>query len=123
MVGLMSLLGPEPEKLAPLPREFFRAVRALLEVLAPPLVDREMTRASVRGEGVEVVIAHAEVIAYSVWVQAEKDTILVGCSAMHEERGTASEALAIIAALLRGEREVAGYDGVALRPDFGVRKP
>jgi hypothetical protein len=123
MVGLMSLLGPEPEKLAPLPREFLRAVSALLEVLAPPLVDREMTKASVRGDGVEVVIAHAEVIAYSIWAQAEKDTILVGCSAMHEERGSASEALALVAALLCGEREVAGYDGVALRPDFGVRKP
>jgi hypothetical protein len=123
MVGSMSLLGPEPEELAPLPQDFFRAVRALLEVLAPPLVDREMTRASARGDGVEVVIAHADVIAYSVWIQAEKDTILVGCSAMHEERRTASEALAIVAALLCGEREVASYDGRSLRPDFGVRRP
>lgn len=123
MVGLMPLLGPEPEKVAPLPRELFRALSALLEVLAPPLVDPEMTRASVRGDGVEVVIAHAEVIAYSIWVQAEKDTILVGCSAMHEERASASEALAVVAALLCGEREVSGYDGVPLRPDFGVRKP
>lgn len=123
MVGLMSLLGPEPAELAPLPLEFFRAVSALLEALDPPLVDREMTKASVRGDGVEVVIAHAKVIAYSLWVQAEKDTILVGCSAMHEERSSATEALALIAALLCGEREVAGYDGSSLRPDFGVRKP
>jgi hypothetical protein len=123
MVGSMSLLGPEPEKLAPLPRDLFRAVSALLEVLKPPLVDPEMTKASRRDDGVEVVIAHAEVIAYSVWIQAEKDTILVGCSAMHEERAEASEALAIVAALLCGEREVAGYDGRPLRPDFGVRRP
>lgn len=117
----MPLLGPEPEELAPLPRDFFRAVSALLEVLDPPLLDREMTKASLRGDGIEVVLAHAEVIAYSVWVQAEKDTILVGCSAMHEERADATEALAIVAALLCGEREVAGYDGRPLRPDFGAR--
>jgi hypothetical protein len=123
MGGSMSLLGPEPPELAPLPRNFFRAVSALLEVLDPPLLDREMTKASVRGDGVEVVLAHAEVIAYSVWVQAEKDTILVGCSAMHEERAEATEALALVAALLCGERDVAGYDGGTLRPDFGVRKP
>ena len=123
MVGLMSLLGPEPEKLAPLPRELFRAVSALLEVLAPPLVDLEMTKASRREDGVEVVIAHADVIAYSIWAQAEKDTILVGCSAMHEERASATEALALVAALLCGEREVAAYDGSSLRPDFGVRRP
>ena len=91
----MSVLGPEPEELAPLPKDFFRAMSALLEVLRPPLVDREMTKASRREDGVEVVIAHAEEIAYSVWVQAEKDTILVGCSAMHEERADATEALAI----------------------------
>jgi hypothetical protein len=121
MEEVMPLLGPEPEELAPLPRELFAAVSALLEVLVPPLVDVEMTKASRRGDGVEIVIAHASEIAYSVWVQAEKDTILVGCAAMHEERSDATEALAIVAALLCGEREVAGYDGRALRPDFGAR--
>jgi hypothetical protein len=92
-----------------------------LEVLDPPLVDREMTKASVRDDGVEVVIAHSEEIAYSLWVQAQKDIILVGCSAMHEERADATEALALVAALLCGRREVAGYDGRTLRPDFGAR--
>jgi hypothetical protein len=119
----MPLLGPEPEELAPLPADFFRGVSALLEVLAPPLVDLDMTRATRRDDGVEVVIAHTEVIAYSIWVQAEKDTILVGCSAMHEERADATEALALVAGLLCGDRDVAGYDGTTLHPDFGARRP
>jgi hypothetical protein len=119
----MPLLGPEPAKFAPLPRAFFRALVALLDVLEPPLLDRAMTRASPREDGIEVVLAHADEITYSVWVQAERASILVGCAATHEERADATEALAIVAQLLCGEREVRGYDGATLRPDFGARRP
>jgi hypothetical protein len=117
----MSLLGPEPANFAPLPRAFFTGLVALLDALAPPLLDAGMTKASPREDGIEVVLAHATEIAYSVWVQAERDAILVGCAAMHEQRADATEALALVAQLLSGEREVPGYDGSVLRPDFGAR--
>ena len=119
----MSLLGPEPAKFAPLPRDFFRALVKLLDILQPPDLDRAMTKASPRDDGVEVVLAHAREIPYTIWVQAERDQILVGCAATHETRQDATEALALIAQLLCGEREVRGYDGAPLRPDFGARKP
>jgi hypothetical protein len=119
----MSPLGADPAKLAPLPRAFFAGLLALLDALAPPLLDAEMTKASPREDGVEVVLAHATEIAFSVWVQAGRASILVGCAAMHEERADAAEALAIVAQLLCGEREVTGYDGALLRPDFGSRPP
>jgi hypothetical protein len=123
MIGRsMSLLGPEPARFAPLPRAFFRALVALLDALAPPQLDAAMTKASPRDDGIEVVLAHASVIAYSVWVQAERDAIHVGCAALHETRADATEALALVAQLLCGEREVRGYDGASLRPDFGARK-
>jgi hypothetical protein len=117
----MPLLGPEPARFAPLPRAFFRALVALLDVLDPPGLDQAMTKASPRDDGIEVVLAHASEISYSVWVQAERDAILVGCAAMHETRTDPTEALALVAQLLCGEREVRGYDGSTLRPDFGAR--
>jgi hypothetical protein len=119
----MRPLDAGPASLAPLPRAFFAGLLALLDALAPPLLDGEMSKASPRDDGVEVVLAHASEIAFSVWVQAERETILVGCSATHEERADAAEALAVVAQLLCGEREVAGYDGSVLRPDFGARPP
>jgi hypothetical protein len=117
----MPLLGPEPAKFAPLPRDFFRALVAMLDVLAPPLLDRAMTKASPRDDGIEVVLAHATEIAATVWIQAQRDTILVGCSATHETLRDPTEALALVAQLLCGERDVRGYDGAPLRPDFGAR--
>jgi hypothetical protein len=124
MIGRsMPLLGPEPAKFAPLPQAFFRALVALLDALAPPLLDATMTKASPREDGIEVVLAHASVIAYSIWIQAQRDAIVVGCAAMHEERTDAAQALALVAQLLCGERAVRGYDGSTLRPDFGARKP
>ena len=119
----MSLLGDAPPKLAPLPRDFFDGLTALLDVLAPPLVDAEMTKATPREDGVEVVIAHAAEIACSLWMQAAADGILVGCAALHEECAQAPQALRLVAALLCGERDVPGYDGSRLRPDFGARVP
>src|SRR3954468_12949180 len=101
MIGRsMSLLGPEPANFAPLPRAFFAGLVALLEALAPPLLDRGMTKAGPRADGIEVVLAHAAEIAYSVWAQAGRDAIVVGCAAMHEQRSDAAEALAIVAQLL-----------------------
>ena len=117
----MSLLGDEPPKLAPLPREFFAGLSALLAALAPPLLDAPMTKATPRDDGVEVVLAHATEIAWSVWAQASAGSILVGCAALHEECADARAALALVAALLCGQREVPGYDGSRLRPDFGAR--
>jgi hypothetical protein len=117
----MSLLGDPPPELAPLPHDFFAGLSALLEVLAPPLLDAEMTKATPREDGIEVVLAHATEIAWSVWAQASADTILVGCSALHEEYADAPAALALVAALLCGQRDVPGYDGARLRPDFGAR--
>jgi hypothetical protein len=117
----MSFLGAEPAEFAPLPRAFFAGLVALLDALKPPLLDHGMTKASPRDDGIEVVLAHASEIAYSVWIQAERDTILVGCAAMHEERADATQALTLVAELLCGERRVSGYDGAALTPDFGVR--
>jgi hypothetical protein len=119
---VMPLLGPEPAKFAPLPQAFFRALVAMLDVLEPPDLDQSMTKASPRDDGIEVVLAHAREISYSVWVQAERDQILVGCAAMHEARTDPTEALALVAQLLCGERDVMGYDGAPLRPDFGARK-
>jgi hypothetical protein len=119
----MPGLDLDTSRLAPLPRAFSNGLLALLDALAPPLLDGEMTKASPRDDGVEVVLAHATEIAFSCWVQAERDTILVGCAALHEERADAAEALAIVAQLLCGQREVRGYDGAALRPDFGARPP
>jgi hypothetical protein len=117
----MPALDLDTSRLAPLPRAFFAGLLGLLDTLAPPLLDAEMTKASPRDDGVEVVLAHATEIAFSVWVQAESETILVGCAAMHEQRGDAAEMLAIVAQLLCGERDVSGYDGSLLRPDFGGR--
>ncbi|HMJ32293.1 MAG TPA: hypothetical protein VK501_00135 [Baekduia sp.] len=118
----MSLLGDEPPELAPLPRELFAGLSALLDALAPPLLDAAMTKASVRDDGVEVVLAHAREISSSVWAQAAAGGIVVGCATLHEEHEDAPAALATVAQLLCGEREVSGYDGARLRPDFGARR-
>jgi hypothetical protein len=118
----MSLLGDPTPGLAPLPRAFLGALVALLDELAPPLLDGPMTKASVRGDGVEVILAHATEVAFSVWAQVGAETILVGCAALHEEfagADGAGAAIALVRALLTGTRTVPGYDGAALRPDFG----
>jgi hypothetical protein len=124
MIGSsMSLLGEQPPNLAPLPRDFFVGLVALLDVLAPPLLDAEMTKATPRDDGVEIVLAHATEIAFSVWAQADAETILVGCGALHEEftgADGAGAAIALVRALLCGRQTVPGYDGAALRPDFGT---
>lgn len=117
----MSLLGPEPAEFAPLPRAFFAGLVALLDTLAPPLLDRAMTKASPREDGIEVVLAHASEIAFSVWAQAERTRITVGCAALHEQLHDPATALALVAQLLCGGRLVRGYDGSVLRPDFGAR--
>jgi len=80
-----------------------------------------MTKASPREDGIEVVLAHATEIAFSIWVQAERDAITVGCAALHEELADPATALATVAQLLCGARLVKGYDGAVLRPDFGAR--
>src|SRR5690349_19765238 len=113
----MSLLGPAPPELSPLPAEFFAGLTSLLDALRPPLLDAGMTKASLRDDGVEVVLAHARDVRFSVWAQALADGVVVGCGAF-EETGDAPGALALIAALLCGEREVAGYDGARFAPDF-----
>ncbi|MDX6684002.1 MAG: hypothetical protein QOF26_1632 [Baekduia sp.] len=119
----MSVLGDPPPGLAPLPRAFLGALAALLDELAPPLLDGPMTKASVRGDGVEVVLAHATEIAFSVWAQADAEMILVGCAALHEEftgADGAGAAIGLVRALLCGRQTVPAYDGAALRPDFGT---
>jgi hypothetical protein len=116
----MSLLGDQRPELAPLPREFLAGLDALLEALAPPLLDAAMTKATPRVDGVEVVLAHAREIAFSVWAQADAHVIVVGCAALHEEHADAAGALALVGALLRGERAVSGYDGRRLRPSFAA---
>lgn len=118
----MPPLTLDTSRLAPLPAAFFSGLAALLDALAPPLLDPAMTKATPRDDGVEVVLAHAEVIAFSVWAQASRDVVVVGCSALHAEHADAAPALAMIGELLRGGREVRGYDGAALRPDFGARR-
>jgi hypothetical protein len=105
-------------RLAPLPLRFFGGLVVLLDALAPPFLDVAMTKATPRGDGVEVVLAHASEVAFSVWVQATRDVVVVGCSAMHSEHVDAGAALAVVEELLRGQREVRGYDGAVLRPDF-----
>ena len=117
----MTGLDLDTSRLAPLPRAFFSGLVALLGALAPPLLDAEMTKATPRADGVEVVLAHASEIAFSAWVQADRETIVVGCAALHEEHHSAPRALAVVAGLLCGTREVRGYDGATLRPDFGAR--
>ncbi len=114
----MSPLGPEPAKLAPLPRDFLEGLVALLDATAPPLLDDAMTKATPRDDGVEVVLAHTTTIAFSLWAQAAREVIVVGCSATETEHRSAGEALEVVGALLRGEREVRGYDGRVLRPSF-----
>ena len=47
-----------------------------------------------------------------------RDTIVVGCAALHEETADPAVAVALVAQLLRGERAVPGYDGAVLRPSF-----
>lgn len=114
----MASLDVDPRRLAPLPAAFLADLRALLDALAPPLLDDAMTRATPRDDGVEVVLAHATTIAFSTWAQAARETIVVGCAAMHEETADPAVAIAIVSQLLRGEREVRGYDGAPLRPLF-----
>ena len=80
-----------------------------------------MTKATRRADGVEVVLAHATEIAFSVWAQAAADGITVGCAALQEECDDAAAALRTITQLLCGARVVPGYDGARLRPDFGAR--
>jgi hypothetical protein len=116
----MPPLDVDTSRLAPLPLEFLEGLVALLDALAPRLLDETMTKASVRDDGVEVVLAHASVIAFSVWAQASREAVVVGCSALQSEFEDAEAALGLVEALLRGEREVRGYDGAVLRPDFGV---
>jgi hypothetical protein len=116
----MCLLGDAPPKLAPLPREFFAGLSALLATLCPPLLDAHMTKAAPSDDGVEVVLAHATEIAFSVWAQAAPDSIVVGCAALQAEHDDAEDALALVAELLCGERDVPGYDGARLRPSFGA---
>lgn len=114
----MGPLDVDTSRLAPLPRAFLADLRALLDALAPPLLDAGMTKATLRDDGVEVVLAHATEIAYSTWVQASREAIVVGCAAMHEETDDPAVAVAIVSQLLRGERAVRGYDGSTLRPSF-----
>ena len=114
----MPPLHVDTSRLAPLPAAFLADLDALLAALAPPLLDDAMTKATPRDDGVEVVLAHATEIAFSAWVQAARDGIVVGCAAMHEETGDPAVAIAIVAQLLRGERAVPGYDGATLRPSF-----
>ncbi|HET6508277.1 MAG TPA: hypothetical protein VFG42_15905 [Baekduia sp.] len=114
----MPPLDVDPSRLAPLPAAFLADLNALLETLAPPRLDAAMTKATLRDDGVEVVLAHATEIAFSAWIQAARDGIVVGCAAMHEETDDAAVAVAIVAQLLRGERAVRGYDGATLRPSF-----
>lgn len=91
---------------------------SLLDELRPAGLDAGMTKATRRDDGVEVVLAHAREIAWSVWAQASRDGVVVGCGALHSEHHGAAGALAVVRALLRGEREVAAYDGTRMRPDF-----
>lgn len=114
----MAPLELDTRRLAPLPAAFLADLDALLAALAPPLLDDAMTKATPRDDGVEIVLAHATTIAFSAWVQAARDTIVVGCAAMHEETDDPAVAIAIVSQLLRGERTVRGYDGAALRPSF-----
>lgn len=114
----MAALDVDPSRLAPLPAAFLADLNALLDALAPPLLDAGMTKATPRDDGVEVVLAHATTIAFSTWVQAARELIVVGCAAMHEQTGDPAVAVAIVAQLLRGERVVPGYDGSSLRPSF-----
>lgn len=114
----MPSLNVDPGRLAPLPAAFLADLIALLGALAPPRLDAAMTKATPRDDGVEVVLAHATEIAFSTWAQAARDSIVVGCAAMHEETDDPAVAVAIVAQLLRGEREVRGYDGATLRPSF-----
>lgn len=114
----MASLDVNTRRLAPLPAAFLADLIALLDVLAPPLLDDAMTKATPRDDGVEVVLAHATEIAFSTWVQAARETIVVGCAAMHEETTDPAVAIAIVSQLLRGERAVRGYDGATLRPSF-----
>jgi hypothetical protein len=118
----MSLLGPAPPELAPLPRAFFAGLDALLEQLDPPLLDRAMTKASAREDGVEVVLAHVREIAFSLWAQASAGEVVVGCATLQAGHHDAAGALRTVEGLLCGEREVRGYDGATLRPDFGCRR-
>jgi hypothetical protein len=114
----MARFDLDPSRLAPLPAAFLADLNALLDALAPPLLDAGMTKATPRDDGVEVVLAHATTIAFSAWAQAAREEIVVGCAAMHEQTDDPAVAIAIVAQLLRGEREVRGYDGAVLRPSF-----
>lgn len=114
----MASLRVDTSRLAPLPLSFFEGLVALVDALAPPLLDAAMTKASPRDDGVEVVLAHASVVAFSVWAQASSAEIVVGCSALHVEFSDARAALALVEELLLGRREVRGYDGAVLRPAF-----
>jgi hypothetical protein len=107
--------------LSPLPAEFFAALTALLDALRPPLLDPEMTKASLRDDGVEVVLAHARDVRFSVWAQAFTDAVTVGCGALEQSHDPPG-AVALIGALLCGEHEIAGYDGARFTPDFGARR-
>jgi hypothetical protein len=123
MIGSsMPPLGPPPPDLAPLPRAFLAGLDDLLSALAPPLLDAHMTKATPRDDGVEVVLAHAEAIPFSLWAQAAREAIVVGCATLHAEHHDAAGALETVAQLLCAEREVRGYDGTPLRPDFGCRR-
>jgi hypothetical protein len=114
----MGPLDVDPSRLAPLPRALLADLRALLDALAPPLLDVGMTKAGPRDDGVEVVLAHATEIAFSTWIQATREEVVVGCAAMREETDDPAVAVAIVAQLLCGERTVRGYDGATLRPSF-----
>ncbi|HEU4975831.1 MAG TPA: hypothetical protein VFT50_12125 [Baekduia sp.] len=111
-------LGADTAGLAPLPRAFLAGLGALLDELRPARLDAGITKATRRDDGVEVVLAHAHEPAWSIWAQAARDGVLVGCGALHAEHTRAGDALALVADLLGGRREVPGYAGARLRPDF-----
>jgi hypothetical protein len=118
----MPLADPDEAELAPLPRVVLSALRARLAELAPPLLDAGMTKATARDDGVEVVLAHAHDPSSSIWIHAARGGIVVGCAALHADFGDAGGAVEAVTRLLCGEREVSGYDGRRLRPDFGSRR-
>ena len=97
--------------------EFLRELKAMLDAVRPAALDHAACSVTL-GDEVEVRLAHTREERWTIWAAARRDSIVVGTGEMHEhfepwreeladeERPWTTQAVDMIAELLRGEIEI-----------------
>lgn len=94
---------------------FLTELRSMLDHVRPAELDEQSSEAKVEPGRVELRLAHAREESWSIWVDAGEDSIVVGAAEMHEhfepwrddeERSWTTQAVDMIAELLRGQIEI-----------------